>query len=79
MCIIITATTCPQESYPTNLLNQPTSVNPTSSIQFENMLTINCDVPGKTAFTKERKCIYDMTLNNYHLYGNTYECGGLYF
>ena len=71
------AVVCPVDNYNTfSLTNGPNSVSPTTSVPFGDMLTINCKVNGKTDFTKERKCIYNMTSDSYYLYGNDYECGG---
>ncbi|XP_071129049.1 uncharacterized protein [Mytilus edulis] len=70
------AVVCPVDNYNTfSLTNGPNSVSPTTSVPFGDMLTINCEVNGKTDFTKERKCIYNMTSDSYYLYGNDYECG----
>ncbi|CAC5402382.1 unnamed protein product [Mytilus coruscus] len=72
----ITTGVCLVDPYKTHsLIRQPTSVSHDVSVQFGDTLNMNCTVPGKGDFTKERKCIYNMTSDSYYLYGNDYECG----
>ncbi|XP_071129047.1 uncharacterized protein [Mytilus edulis] len=72
----ITPGVCLVDPYKTHsLIRQPTSVSPDVSVEFGDTLNMNCTVPGKGDFTKERKCIYNMTSDSYYLYGNDYECG----
>lgn len=73
--IIISVTQCPVV-IPSNLINPP-SVTKLDPVTYKGFLNFTCNIPGQGVLMKSRQCLYDRKSDEYSLFGDPYECGGL--
>ena len=65
---------CP-EINTTGLINPPV-IEPSGNIPYKGKIRMNCTVPGRMSFVRERSCRYDAKKDTYRLIGDELECGG---
>lgn len=66
------AAKCLPDTIPANTLN-PARVSPAAAVNLGETVTLTCNVPGRTTFTRTRTCVYQD--RQYKLVGASYECG----
>ena len=75
-CLLPSVARCPPLQLPGSLRNAPVVTPSNTSVEYLEKAFLNCTVPGRGSFSRERQCVFDITVQEYALVGDQLDCGG---